>query len=157
MAELHEDDLFRHSSMSFGAHLEELRRRLFRAAGWLLLGVIVGFIFGRDVILLIERPMNDALRDFYDKKTQDELNERGGKDAPTGDAELINEGYTSEPVFVQPNQVLQGLSKKFPALAKPAAEAPAAENDDLLPITIWQRARTIRACNSGRSMRPNRS
>ena len=42
----HEDDLFRHSTMTFGQHLEELRRRLFRAMFWLVLGTVIGFIVG---------------------------------------------------------------------------------------------------------------
>ncbi len=143
MAELHEDDLFRKSSMSFGEHLEELRSRLFRAALWLLGGVIIGFIVGQNVVAWIEAPMQRALNEFWDAKTRAELT-KGGNSLSEGDHWLIDNGYISDEIYVRPEVVFQQLKTQFPELAKlkiasPAAAAkPAADAPALLPITIWR-------------------
>jgi sec-independent protein translocase protein TatC len=140
MAELHEDDLFRHSSMSFGEHLDELRRRLFRAAGWLLAGVIIGFIIGKPVVKLIEQPMESALKEFYENKTRADLDARGGD---ASDEEIIKAGFIGEQAFVQPGKVVQELSKRYSGIAQPKATAPPAESADdlgLLPMTIWHKS-----------------
>lgn len=168
MAESHEDDLFRKSSMSFGEHLEELRRRLFRAAMWLLGGVIIGFIFGGEVVNLIESPMEKALAAYYENKTLQ-------TNAGPSDQALIDQGYISDQVFVQPSVVLRVFSGQFPELLKskpgtapatvPAAPQPGvapnrsgnapkatgdtskpdaaatAADSKLLPITIWRQSK----------------
>lgn len=159
MAELHEDDLFRHSSMSFGEHLEELRSHLFRAAMWLLIGMVIGFIIGKPVVKLIEEPMENALRDFYRVKTEDDLS-RDGRILTASEQDLLNKGFISEQVYVQPEKVLQDLSGLVPGAprpktkaelaptevpksdAAPAALAVSGNADDadavrLLPIMIW--------------------
>jgi sec-independent protein translocase protein TatC len=138
MAQLHEDDLFRHSSMSFGEHLEELRSRLFRAALWLLFGVIIGFIVGQPVVLLIQAPMERALKDFYENKSRAELEARNGAELAPCDQQLSDEGYISEQAYVEPERVLQELSKTFPGLAKPSAAAATPCDPHLLPLTIWR-------------------
>lgn len=136
MAELHEDDLFRHSSMSFGEHLEELRRRLFRAAVWLLLGMVIGFIVGQPVVKMIEGPMERALEEFYKNKTENQLSS-DGRTLSDSEKNYLRDGYISEQVYVQPEQVIQDLSSRFPDLPTPKkAEAPT-EGSKLLPITVW--------------------
>lgn len=132
MVQLQEDDLFRHSSMSFGDHLEELRSRLFRAALWLLGGVIVGFIVGGPVVSLLESPMERALAEFYINKTTAELSANGAT-IPSADQVLIREGYISDEVFVQPSLVLKELSQKFPELAKPIAGPKSAGRTNAAP------------------------
>jgi len=52
------------STMSLGDHLEELRFRLIRALVGLGVGLIIGLVFGRSVISLMERPYNDATANF---------------------------------------------------------------------------------------------
>jgi len=65
MARTHDDDLFQSSTMTFGEHLEELRSCLIRASIGLLVGVVIGFFLGRDVVHLIEQPLKRALGDYY--------------------------------------------------------------------------------------------
>jgi sec-independent protein translocase protein TatC len=52
------------STMSLGDHLEELRFRLIRALLGLGVGLIIGLVFGRSVINLMEGPYNDATANF---------------------------------------------------------------------------------------------
>jgi len=47
------------STMSLGNHLEELRARLILAIAGLVIGTIVCFFFGNEIITFIQRPYND--------------------------------------------------------------------------------------------------
>lgn len=55
--------------MTFGQHLEELRRALFRALFGLVIGVVVGLFFGRDLVHIINRPLEQALTGYYQKES----------------------------------------------------------------------------------------
>ena len=144
MAQLHEDDLFRHSSMSFGEHLEELRSRLFRAAVWLLIGMVIGFIVGKPVVKLIEGPMENALEEFYRNKTEDQLS-KAGRTITKSEQDLLKNGYISEDVYVQPEKVFQDLASVMPGLPKPKAEATPAVS---APTDDPSRHRSPNSCRS---------
>jgi sec-independent protein translocase protein TatC len=60
-----DNDLFQSSTMTFGEHLEELRGCLLRAAGGLLVAVLVGLAVARPVVHLIEQPLKRALGEYY--------------------------------------------------------------------------------------------
>ena len=59
------DDLFEQSSMSFGDHLEELRRALVKACLWLALGTAIGLVFSDRVVKFISEPFRAELKKFY--------------------------------------------------------------------------------------------
>ncbi|MHC4386654.1 MAG: twin-arginine translocase subunit TatC, partial [Planctomycetota bacterium] len=48
-------------SMSLGDHLEELRIRMILALAGVVLGLIVCLFFGKDLIVFLERPYNQAM------------------------------------------------------------------------------------------------
>ncbi|MSR74723.1 MAG: twin-arginine translocase subunit TatC [Planctomycetes bacterium] len=50
--------------MSFGAHLDELRRRLMRAAWITAIGVTLSFIYCREIMFIIVKPYRDAMTDI---------------------------------------------------------------------------------------------
>ena len=79
-----EDDLFRHSTMTFGEHLEELRRRLFRALFWLAIGLGVGLLIGRQVVKFIEMPLTKALTQYFADIAEARITAEHG-DLPPGD------------------------------------------------------------------------
>jgi sec-independent protein translocase protein TatC len=58
------DDLFDNSTMTFGEHLEELRKALVRAIMWLAAGLAIGLFFADRVILFVQTPLQDAIQDF---------------------------------------------------------------------------------------------
>jgi sec-independent protein translocase protein TatC len=62
-----QDDLFESSTMTFGQHLEELRRCLFKAILGLAIGCVLGFWLGDRVVLFIQKPVEDALKQYYEK------------------------------------------------------------------------------------------
>jgi sec-independent protein translocase protein TatC len=60
-----DDDLFKDSTMTFGEHLEELRRALFKALIGVVIGCAFGLYFGADVVAYINHPLEDALERYY--------------------------------------------------------------------------------------------
>ena len=63
------DDLFEKSSMSFGEHLEELRKALIKASICLLIGMLVGVPSANFVVDYLQTPLRSALETFYEEKS----------------------------------------------------------------------------------------
>jgi sec-independent protein translocase protein TatC len=63
-----DDDLFKDTTMTFGEHLDELRRQLIKAVIGLALGTCIGLLVGRYVVDLISAPLSRALGRFYQTK-----------------------------------------------------------------------------------------
>ncbi len=62
------DDFFAETRMSFGEHIEELRKHLLRALKWFCLGMILGFVFGKPVLNQITRPVEAAVKRYYEQR-----------------------------------------------------------------------------------------
>jgi sec-independent protein translocase protein TatC len=67
-----DEDLFAETTMTFGEHLDELRVCLFRAIVGLVLGTIVGLFLGNRVVEVIEHPLTEALKDYYQTAAEKE-------------------------------------------------------------------------------------
>lgn len=76
------DDLFEKSSMSFGEHLEELRKALTKAFIWLGIGSAIGLYFGENIVKFISEPLKAALTDFYILQAKQQFKKANGE-APT--------------------------------------------------------------------------
>ena len=63
-----DDDLFAHTRMSFGDHIEELRTRMIRAILGFLVAVVVGLFVGKPVLDFIQAPVRAQLVKFYDAR-----------------------------------------------------------------------------------------
>jgi sec-independent protein translocase protein TatC len=61
----HNEDLFESTKMTFGEHLEELRRALFWAVLSLAAGFIVALVFSDRIINYIQTPLRSALQEHY--------------------------------------------------------------------------------------------
>jgi len=59
------DDLFASSTMTFGEHLEELRKSLAKALVWLAIGMGIGLFFADRMVRYIQVPMDEAVARFY--------------------------------------------------------------------------------------------
>jgi sec-independent protein translocase protein TatC len=64
------DDLFDKSSMSFGSHLEELRKCLLYAMIWLCAGVGIGLFFAKHVVNYVQTPLKRSLSEYYANKAK---------------------------------------------------------------------------------------
>jgi sec-independent protein translocase protein TatC len=129
----HPDDLFADTRMSFGDHLEELRRCLWRGlAGFALIVVLVfvcdfiGYLtgtrfgVGRPVLALIAAPVEASLQELYDRRAQRLLEQmrRAEAEGPTDRSRDV-------PVAVDLGELADHLAPIL-ALPRPTA-APAGE------------------------------
>jgi sec-independent protein translocase protein TatC len=118
-----DEDLFAESTMSFGDHLEELRKCLIRA----LIGMAVGFGFGLYVgdwiVQFIQDPLEKALRDYYVTSAIEEVQARllelkdRGERVPDFDQveELLREdGLVPTPFYVDPREAMSSLVSLYP-------------------------------------------
>ena len=73
------DDLFESSSMSFGEHLEELRKALARAFIWVAIGVGGGLFLADYVVSYIQRPLEVQLEKYYIQQSRQEMQKQAGE------------------------------------------------------------------------------
>ncbi len=99
------DDLFESSSMSFGEHLEELRRALGKALLWLLAGTIVGLLFANSVVQFIQQPLRKKIDTFYVKKAAATFKAINGHEASEPLLDWMrNQSLMPEVIVVNPDQ-----------------------------------------------------
>jgi sec-independent protein translocase protein TatC len=147
-----DEDLFKDSTMTFGEHLEELRRCLFKAVLGLLVGMIAGFFVGSWVVDLIQQPLKNALEQHVITGTLSNFDtEIGGLQSrghdlnwtkDTAETVVLNYGLLPEIVWVQhgmsareplPVQTTEAVSTpgepkaEAPSAVTPAADIPTAE------------------------------
>jgi sec-independent protein translocase protein TatC len=100
------DDLFEKSSMSFGEHLEELRKALGKALLWLGIGAAIGLVFAEKIVHFIEKPLRLAISDFYVNQAKEQFKLANGIEPTQEMAEWItlNE-IMPERVFIDPASI----------------------------------------------------
>jgi sec-independent protein translocase protein TatC len=69
----YDEDLFESTKMTFGEHLEELRKCFFKAGIGLALGMVIGLITAKDVVRFIQTPLTSALEEHYRKQSEVKL------------------------------------------------------------------------------------
>ncbi len=124
MAEPREDDLFRESTMTFGQHLEELRKCLFKALGGLLIGFLIGLTVGNHVVKFIQRPLSNALTTYYQDESKEHINGELAKIEVAGQAspwttqqvtDFVEKGHLlADEYYVDPAQMLDELKSMYP-------------------------------------------
>ncbi|MBI3836583.1 MAG: twin-arginine translocase subunit TatC [Planctomycetia bacterium] len=146
MVDRDEDDLFKHTSMTFGEHLEELRGSLFKAVLSIAIGFGIGLWFGEDVVKLIQVPLEKALRQHYSTDAIERFNERVPaemRNDPAIKKLVFEEGLVPQEAFVAPSDMLNELKKKYPKafgeLELPRADAKQnLTKDDLIRVFLWR-------------------
>ncbi len=101
------DDLFDSSSMTFGEHLEQLRKALAKASIWVGAGLVIGLFFANNVVQYIQTPLKAELEEYYLKQDEARLKQMaGGKDLPP---DLLTwtraNGFVSEDFFIDPRDL----------------------------------------------------
>ncbi len=116
-----EDDLFQHTSMTFGEHLEELRGALFKAVIALVIGFAIGLLFASNIVRWIQTPLEGALRTFYQKEAlkyvEAHLPPDLLADEPTRESVsklIYDDGLVPEERFISPDEMLATLQKEYP-------------------------------------------
>ncbi|MEX2112954.1 MAG: twin-arginine translocase subunit TatC [Pirellulales bacterium] len=112
-----EDDLFKHTAMSFGEHLEELRSALFKAVICLVIGFAIGLAFGSYIVDWVQAPLRAALEAFYQKEAIEYVNARVPADLQ--DNEVIKDlvykdGLLPEDRYISTVEILNALQQRYP-------------------------------------------
>ncbi|MEM7455731.1 MAG: twin-arginine translocase subunit TatC [Planctomycetota bacterium] len=107
-------DLFAGSRMSFGEHLEELRKVLIRCAISVALGSIVGFIFADRVVDYLKTPLEKAMADYQHAIDLKRLAEADGFVDPELLPWMKENNLSPKTVYIDPGQMVQMLREVSP-------------------------------------------
>lgn len=125
-----EDDLFQHTAMTFGEHLEELRAALFKAVISIGIGFGIGLWFAPNIVQMIQSPLENALDEYYRQEAEEFVVARLPPELQKDEAArslVWDQGLIPQEAFVDPRQVMKELRAKSPAVApRPAANSSAA-------------------------------
>lgn len=147
-----DEDFFKDTTMTFGEHLEELRRCLVRALIGLAIGVSIGLWFGDTLVTLIKRPLEQALGGYYMSEAEkayrawSEAREAKGLKVPYTPKQidnLVNEQRMLYEIrdldLVQIYGTLAGVDKRLEQFApKPHGDKPdAVQAEAFVPAFFW--------------------
>ncbi len=131
------DDLFEKSSMSFGEHLEELRRAIMKSAIWVAAGLCIGLPTASSVVNYMQTPLEAALNVYYRNQSVREIEKSAGESVPEELKDwMLDKKKVSQVIF---------LSQK--RLSLPADTDPSIRNNpdvdgipalnDLVAVRAW--------------------
>jgi sec-independent protein translocase protein TatC len=136
-----DEDLFESTKMTFGEHLDELRRALFKAIIALVIGFLIGLLFGYDLVDYVQTPLRKALRGHYGRLATEEYQQYLGQrqseglpvpeDAAAATSMFTEQQLVAEEHYVDPRQLLEMLSTALPGVIDPASLP---DYDPLAPI-----------------------
>ncbi len=108
------ENLFEQSRMSFGEHLEELRKVLVRSVMGIAIGCIFGFIFANQTVEFLTEPLNKAIGQFHIKQAEARLVKQNGFLDPEASPWLKKDNLAPETVFVDPGEFVRMLRQVSP-------------------------------------------
>jgi sec-independent protein translocase protein TatC len=127
MARQRDDDLFADSTMTFGEHLEELRVCLTRSLIGLTLGFLLGLLIADRVVLWIQSPLEDALKEHYSLLAKMRLDRLYADDVPK---ELEDFVVGNELIFEELYVEQRELRRWAEAAEEKPAKEPAPDSED---------------------------
>jgi len=110
------EDLFTESRMSFGAHLEELRKVLVRSLIWVAIGCVAGFWGADKIVEILQIPLNKAVVKFKKTIAEEQLEKDIGY-IPPEYLPLFEAGLVPDQVSVDPGQLVEALQTVIPNFA----------------------------------------
>ena len=108
------EDLFANTRMSFGEHLEELRKVLFRCMIWIGLGCVIGFLSANTVVRVLKQPLVDAMAEYNLTNAAEELKADFGYVPPELLPWLEEEKFIPRKMHVDPAQLVAALQTVIP-------------------------------------------
>jgi sec-independent protein translocase protein TatC len=147
----YDEDLFESTKMTFGEHLEELRRALILSVLALILGFLVGLLFAGQLVDYVQTPLKAALRDYYTRLAAEEyrdflLQQQAAgiavpEDLDAAIALFAAQGLVTEEKLIDPRQIADVLEHASPAV-QPDAPAEASGTFDpqrLIKLRMYHR------------------
>lgn len=107
-------DLFEDTRMSFGEHLEDLRKTLFKAAIGLAIGCALGFMVANHVVAWLNRPLVEAIGEYRVNKAQQDMVARLGYVPSDLQPWLHEEGFIPRSIRVDPAQLVEAIRQAVP-------------------------------------------
>ena len=107
-------DLFESSRMSFGEHLDELRKVLVKSLLGISIGTIIGLMFSDQVVAILKAPLEKALERFQQEQDTQRLKGTSGWMSPDLAPWLEEERQSPETVYVDPGQLVAALRQVQP-------------------------------------------
>ena len=108
------EDLFDNSRMSFGEHLEELRRVLVRSLVGVAVCCVIGFLFADQVVDFLKSPLVNAVSNFQKDKSKTEIRKRIGFLPPEYQPWFEQEQMAPENMLVDPGDMIRVLRQVSP-------------------------------------------
>lgn len=102
------DDLFEDTRMSFGEHLEELRKTLVRCLIFVGIGCGVGFFVAENVVNFLQTPLVNAIKQYNDEAALERYVEELGFYPPEIEDQLAK-GRAPQTVFIDPGQLVEAI------------------------------------------------
>lgn len=127
-------DLFEDTRMSFGEHLEDLRKALFKAAVGLAIGCAIGFTFANQVVEWLNRPLVEAIGEYRVNRATKKMVEREGYVSAELQPWLTEEGYIPRQVRIDPAHLLDALREVVPDLGSTIKLDPYGFTPSQLPV-----------------------
>lgn len=128
----YDEDLFENTKMTFGEHLEELRKCFFKGGIGLAIGMVIGLVVAKDVVRFIQTPLTGALEEYYREQSVAKLEEYaekhlGGKQyAPVDVLARLHQGeYLFDMVLCD----VDDMRRRIDLSAPPAPPPPKIELD----------------------------
>ncbi len=113
-----EEDFFDDSRMSFGEHLEELRKVLIKASIALAIGCCVGFYFAEEVVQVLNRPLVDAINEFELSAARGRMEGETGYIPPDLVPWFEEDGYVPRKFRVDMDELIGELRQQIPDLGE---------------------------------------
>lgn len=110
------EDLFSNSRMSFGEHLEELRKVLIRSLIGVAIACFIGFYVADEVVSVLTQPLSNAANDYEADSAKKRLTEDLGY-VPPEYQPWIEEGYIPRQRWIDPAQLTVALQSIIPDFA----------------------------------------
>jgi sec-independent protein translocase protein TatC len=151
----YDEDLFENTKMTFGEHLDELRRTLIKAIAAFVGGFLLALMFAGSVVDYIQTPLRAELYNYYSSRSTKEYRQflqqqrDAGAGVPTGEEEaaaaadsFAKEGLVGEEQYVDPREALEVLSRAMPGAVDTSALPPhdpsqPVTRDGLVPLRIY--------------------
>lgn len=118
--------------MSFGEHLEELRTALWKSVLALVVGFVIGLLFGGDVVRYVQTPLSESLEALRLKQKL----RRYEQELPAGaqpPAWAQEKRYVPENYYVEPRALLDTVGGIGVEYQTPQDPLP-----DRVPFTLWR-------------------